>query len=233
MIRELEPLEFMEELQKEFMLKTFGEIINYDEYYQTDDYLDFLCKTYNFKYDKDSLNADMKKIRAGDMVSRYENPYYYSFFCDIVGDIHKMKDNFLTCEEDTHPIIGTVEFELFTAQIRQPKSDKSPIIIFSSGIIQFAHIITNLLTKAFPIEIREHSQVLVDMDIKKILTIVQGNRWIEQRFSELCTCVLLTRNVRLCSLDQPQDNRTYRLISNRLADAFLTFIVAHECAHLQ
>lgn len=151
MIRELEPLEFMEELQKEFMLKTFGEIINYDEYYQTDDYLDFLCKTYNFKYDKDSLNADMKKIRAGDMVSRYENPYYYSFFCDIVGDIHKMKDNFLTCEEDTHPIIGTVEFELFTAQInnRVKKQSKSTSISYLYYLVSNAGRLAYYIRKAY------------------------------------------------------------------------------------
>lgn len=34
MVRELKPLEFLEELQKEYMLKSFGEIVNYDEYYQ-------------------------------------------------------------------------------------------------------------------------------------------------------------------------------------------------------
>lgn len=49
MIRELEPLEFMEELQKEFMIKAFGEIINYDEYYQTDDYLEEIIVMWSMK----------------------------------------------------------------------------------------------------------------------------------------------------------------------------------------
>ena len=55
MVRELKPLEFLEELQKEYMLKSFGEIVNYDEYYQNDDYLNFLNNTYNFSYDKNSI----------------------------------------------------------------------------------------------------------------------------------------------------------------------------------
>ena len=69
MVRELKPLEFLEELQKEYMLKSFGEIVNYDEYYQNDDYLNFLNNTYNFSYDKNSLNEDMKKMRAKNVIS--------------------------------------------------------------------------------------------------------------------------------------------------------------------
>lgn len=231
MVRELKPLEFLEKLQKEYMLKSFGEIVDYDEYYQNDDYLNFLNNTYNFSYDKNSLNEDMKKMRAKNMISKYENPYYYGFLSNILVDIHKVKDNFLSCEELPLPIIGTIEFELFTAQVRLPKSNMPPIIIFSSGIIHFAHIITNLLAKVIPIEIREQTQVWIDMDIEKILTNVHENKWFEQRFVDLCMCILLTRNPRLCSLDQPQDNRIFRMLSNRLSDAFMTFIVAHECAH--
>lgn len=38
-------------------------------------------------------------------------------------------------------------------------------------------------------------------------------------------------NVDMCNVSQPENDFLYRQFSNALADSFLTFVVAHECAH--
>ncbi len=194
----MNPLEFLEEVQREYMVSTFGEVINYDEMYSDGRFFDFLQQEYNFKYeDKDKLLKSLCEMRSGHVISRYENPYYYKFFKDIINNIHRIKDTFMNCRGLDMPLFGTVEFDMFYAQIRCPNSDMPPIILFYSGIIQFAHNITNVLTKAFPIQVLDEEKITFCMEPQKIKECINNNKWIEKR----------------------------------LADSFLTFIVAHECAH--
>lgn len=101
------------------------------------------------------LLKSLYEMRSENVISRYENPYYYKFFNDIISNIHEIKDEFMDCGELDMPLFGTVEFDIFYAQIRCPDSDMPPIILFYSGIIQFAHNITNVLTKAFPIQVSD------------------------------------------------------------------------------
>ena len=38
----INPLEFLEEVQRAYMISTFGEVISYDEIYSDDSFFDFL-----------------------------------------------------------------------------------------------------------------------------------------------------------------------------------------------
>ena len=166
----MNPLEFLEEVQREYMVSTFGEVINYDEMYSDGRFFDFLQQEYNFKYeDKDKLLKSLCEMRSGHVISRYENPYYYKFFKDIINNIHRIKDTFMNCRGLDMPLFGTVEFDMFYAQIRCPNSDMPPIILFYSGIIQFAHNITNVLTKAFPIQVLDEEKITFCIDRKSVV----------------------------------------------------------------
>ena len=89
----MNPLEFLEEVQREYMVSTFGEVINYDEMYFDGRLFDFLQQEYNFKYeDRDELIKSLREMRSEHVISRYENPYYYKFFRDIISNIHRIKD---------------------------------------------------------------------------------------------------------------------------------------------
>lgn len=232
MVRELDPLEFLESVQYEYMLKVYGKVIDYDEMYSDEHFLDFLYREYNFRYeDKEEILKSMQKMRSNHVISRYENPYYFKYFDQIIYDIHEIKDRFLDCEEQKAPLFGTVEFDLFAAQIREPDSAMPPLILFSSGIIQFAHDITNVLTKAFPLQYQENISVSFSMETEKALETIKNNQWIERRFSDIVLCMFFYNNVELCDVSQPENDFLYRGFSNALADSFLTFVVAHECAH--
>lgn len=127
----MNPLKFLEEVQYEYMIKAFGQIVDYDKIYSEGHFLDFLQQEYNFKYDnKEILSKSLQKIRSEQIISRYENPYYYGYFKNIISDIHKIKDKFMDCEGQEMPLFGTVEFDTFYAQIRYPDSTMPPIILF-------------------------------------------------------------------------------------------------------
>ena len=81
----INPLEFLEEVQRAYMISTFGEVISYDEIYSDDSFFDFLQREYNFKCDdREQLMKSLREMRCEGVVSRYENPYYYKFFADII-----------------------------------------------------------------------------------------------------------------------------------------------------
>ena len=228
----MNPLEFLEEVQREYMLNTFGEVINYDEMYSDGRFFDFLQQEYSFKHeDRDKVIKTLREMRSGHVISRYENPYYYKFFMDIISNIHRIKDTFMDCHGLDMPLFGTVEFDMFYAQIRCPNSDMPPIILFYSGIIQFAHNITNVLTKAFPIQVLDEEKITFGMEPEKIKDCIKSNKWIEKRFTDIVLSIFFHGNVDMCDVSQPENDYLYRQFSNALADSFLTFIVAHECAH--
>lgn len=228
----MNPLKFLEEVQYEYMVNTFGEIVNYDKMYSDGHFFDFLQQEYNFKHgDEEILRKSLQNMRSEQVISRYENPYYYGYFKDIISDIHRMKDRFMDCEEQEIPLFGTVEFDMFYAQIRCPDSTMPPIILFYSGIIQFAHDITNTLTKAFPIQNKDKEKIVFSMEPEQIIKSIESNKWIERRFTDIVLSIFLYGSVDMCDVSQPEDDYLYRKFSNALADSFLTFIVAHECAH--
>lgn len=69
----MNPLEFLEEVQREYMVSTFGEVINYDEMYFDGRLFDFLQQEYNFKYeDRDELIKSLREMRSEHVISRYE-----------------------------------------------------------------------------------------------------------------------------------------------------------------
>lgn len=228
----MNPLEFLEEVQREYMINTFGEILNYDKMYSDGSFFDFLRQEYNFKYDdRDKLMRSLHEMRSRHLISQYENPYYYKYFEDIISSIHRIKNQFMDCVEQDMPLFGTVEFDLFYAQIRCPDSTMPLIILFYSGIIQFAHNITNVLTKAFPIQIMDGEKITFSMEPEKMQDCIDNNKWIEKRFTDIILSVYFYGNVDMCDVSQPENDFLYRQFSNALADSFLTFIVAHECAH--
>lgn len=228
----INPLEFLEEVQRAYMISTFGEIISYDEMYSNGSFFDFLQREYNFKCaDREQLMKSLREMRSEGVVSRYENPYYYKFFADIVCSIHSIKDIFLDCNKSDMPLFGTIEFDMFYAQIRCPDSNMPPIILFYSGIIQFAHDITNVLTKAFPIQALDEGKITFTMEPEKIEDCIRSNKWIEKRFTDIVLSIFFNGNVDMCDVSQPENDYLYRQFSNALADSFLTFITAHECAH--
>lgn len=228
----MNPLEFLEEVQREYMVNAFGEVINYDEMYSNSSFFDFLQQEYNFKCeDRDILIKSLREMRSRHVISRYENPYYYKFFRDIISNVHKIKDVFMDCKGLDMPLFGTVEFDMFYAQIRCPNSDMPPIILFYSGIIQFAHNITNVLTKAFPIQVLDEEKITFGMETEKIKDCIKDNKWIEKRFTDIILSIFFYGNVDMCDVSQPENDYLYRQFSNALADSFLTFVVSHECAH--
>ncbi len=228
----MNPLEFLEEVQRAYMESVFGEVINYDEIYSNGNFFDFLQQEYNFKCeDRDKLIKSLHEMRSRHVISRYENPYYYKFFRDIISNIHKIKDIFMDCNRLDMPLFGTVEFDMFYAQIRCPNSDMPPIILFYSGIIQFAHNITNVLTKAFPIQVLDEEKITFGMETEKIKDCIKNNKWIEKRFTDIILSIFFYGNVDMCEVSQPENDYLYRQFSNALTDSFLTFVVAHECAH--
>lgn len=228
----MNPLEFLEEVQREYMVSSFGKVLNYDEMYSANGFFEFLQQEYNFMYeDIGELLKSLRKMRSENVISRYENPYYYKYFNDIISNIHEIKDEFMDCGKLDVPLFGTVEFDIFYAQIRCPDSDMPPIILFYGGIIQFAHNITNVLTKAFPIQLSDTERIIFSMDPEKIIDCIQHNSWIEKRFTDIILSISFYGNVDMCDVSQPENDYLYRQFSNALADSFLTFIVAHECAH--
>lgn len=228
----LNPLEFLEEVQYEYMINVFGEIVDYDKIYSDGQFFEFLRQKYNFRYeDKESIKKSLQKYRSEQAISKYENPYYYGYFKNIISDVHKIKDIFMDCAGQEMPLFGTVEFDMFYAQIRCPDSTMTPIILFCSGIIQFAHNITNTLTKAFPIQTKDKDKIVFEMDIEKIKKAIQNNKWIEQRFTDIVLSIFFYGSVDMCDVSQPENDYFYRQYSNALADSFLVFVVAHECAH--
>lgn len=227
----MNPLEFLEEVQREYLVSTFGEVINYDEMYSDGSFFVFLRQEYNFKYEDRDLIKSLREMRSRHVISRYENPYYYKFFRDIINNIHTIKDAFMDCHGLDMPLFGTVEFDMFYAQIRCPNSDMPPIILFYSGIIQFAHNITNVLTKAFPIQVLDEEKITFSMEPERIKECIKSNKWIEKRFADIVLSIFFYGNVDMCDVSQPENDYLYRQFSNTLADSFLTFIVAHECAH--
>ena len=71
----MNPLEFLEEVQREYMINTFGEILNYDKMYSDASFFDFLQKEYNFKdCDRDKMMRSLHEMRSRHMISQYENP---------------------------------------------------------------------------------------------------------------------------------------------------------------
>ncbi|MCH5248356.1 MAG: hypothetical protein J1E98_00415 [Lachnospiraceae bacterium] len=228
----MNPVEFLEEVQHAYMISSFGEIIDYDEMYSNGGFFDFLQREYNFKLEeREKVMKSLQEMRSEHVISRYENPYYYKYFRDIISNIHRIKDKFLDCKEQGEPLFGTVEFDMFYAQIRCPDSSMPPIILLYSGIIQFAHDITNVLTKAFPIQVRDGEKIVFGMEPQKIWDSIQSNKWIERRFTDIVFSIFFYGNVDMCDVSQPENDYLYRNFSNALADSFLTFIVAHECAH--
>ncbi len=228
----MNPIKFLEEVQYEYMINAFGEIVDYDNIYLDGRFFDFLQREYNFKPgDKEILKKSLQKMRSEQVISKYENPYYYGYFKNIISNLHKIKDTFMDCEGQEMPLFGTVEFDMFYAQIRYPDSTMPPIILFYSGIIQFAHDITNTLIKAFPIQIKDKEKIVFDMEPEKIKNTIQNNKWIEQRFTDIVLSIFFYGSVDMCDVSQPENDYLYRQFSNALADSFLTFIVAHECAH--
>lgn len=228
----MNPVEFLEEVQRAYMVSSFGEVINYDAMYSNGSFFDFLQREYNFKpEDREKVMKSLQEMRSERVISRYENPYYYKFFRDIIGSIHRIKDKFMDCAEREEPLFGTVEFDMFYAQIRCPNSSMPPIILFYSGIIQFAHDITNVLTKAFSIQVIDGEKIVFGMEPEKIKDSIQSNKWIERRFADIAFSIFFYGNVDMSDVSQPENDYLYRKFSNALADSFLTFIVAHECAH--
>lgn len=227
----MNPLEFLEEVQREYLVSTFGEVINYDEMYYDGSFFDFLRQEYYFKHEDRDMIKTLREMRSRHVISRYENPYYYKFFRDIINNINTIKDAFMDCHVLDMPLFGTVEFDMFYAQIRCPNSDMPPIILFYSGIIQFAHNITNVLTKAFPIQVLDEEKITFSMEPERIKECIKSNKWIEKRFADIVLSIFFYGNVDMCNVSQPENDYLYRQFSNTLADSFLTFIVAHECAH--
>ena len=47
----MNPLEFLEEVQREYMVSSFGKVLNYDEMYSANGFFEFLQQEYNFMYE--------------------------------------------------------------------------------------------------------------------------------------------------------------------------------------
>ena len=72
---------------------------------------------------------------------------------------------------------------------------------------------------------------LLHIKPEKIKDCIKSNRWIEKRFTDIVLSIFFCGNVDMCDVSQPENDYLYRQFSNALTDSFLTFIVAHECAH--
>ncbi len=59
---------------------------------------------------------------------------------------------------------------------------------------------------------------------------IQRNSWIDKRFTDIVLSIPFYGNVDMCDVSQSENDYLYRQFSNTLADSFLTFVVAHECA---
>lgn len=170
-----------------------------------------------------------KQLNEVVLNTKYQDPYMYIVLNDIIQGIERIKaDVFKGMDLDIKmPCFGTVEYDMFSAEICAPNCDEK-LIIISNGLFTFANLISKVIAQVFPLE-KSNNMQSFSTDIEKILRQIEDNTEIKLRFYDLMLACLVTR--------EPPRARQY-FIDSRLngllaiiRESFEVFVVAHEYSH--
>lgn len=218
--------ELLEFIQKEYLkLKGLDHSLDVDRAVAEEVMKEILGKedvSEEYSMVQEMLNASVLK-------TKYQNPYTYGILNDIVQSIEKIKaDIFRNMDLDIKmPCFGTVDYDVFSAEICAANCDEK-LIIISDGLFTFANLISKIMTQIFPLEKDDDIQRF-SADIEKIKRQIEDNKEIKLRFFDLMLACIVTK--------EPPRAKPY-IIDFRLnallsviRESFEIFVVAHEYSH--
>ena len=181
----------------------------------------------------DDVSRLFPKIKEeyGNIVlhTKYQDPYTYSILYHIVQDIEAIKgDVFKGIDLNIKmPCFGTVDFNMFSAEICSPMCDDK-LIIISGGLLTFANLISKIVVQMLPIEVTDKGQQFSTRK-EDILEHIENTPEVKLRFFDLMLACLIT--------GEPPKARQYfpplhlGTFLHMVRISFETFVVAHEYSH--
>ena len=197
-------------------------------------------------------NEDENEINKANFI--YENPFMYNVaqsifenieaFCKSNPEIYttrniKEEDDDENDDDDERvkeevtfkdiPVWGTLDMEEFSAFVCTEDNAEN-IILISSGMFLFAHLLSKVISQAFPIIYKNGEAVGISTDYKKAIKRIKKNKIISVRFIDLMLSYLLTDSAQEAK-QYLIPEKYYNTIAGIFTEAFETFVLAHEYSH--
>lgn len=161
--------------------------------------------------------------------TKYQDPYSYSILYHIVQDIEAIKGEVFEGLDLNikMPCFGTVDFNMFSAEICSPACDDK-LIIISDGLLAFANLISKVIVQMLPIKTTDQGQHFSTRK-EDILEHIENTPEVKLRFFDLMLACLIT--------GEPPKARQYfppphlNTFLHMVRRSFETFVVAHEYSH--
>lgn len=161
--------------------------------------------------------------------TKYQDPYSYSILYHIVQDIEAIKGEVFEGMDLNikMPCFGTVDFNMFSAEICSPACDDK-LIIISDGLLAFANLISKVVVQMLPIKAADKAQHFSTRK-EDILAHIESTPEVKLRFFDLMLACLVT--------GEPPQARQYfpplhlGAFLHMVRTSFETFVVAHEYSH--
>ena len=180
----------LEDIQQKYLeLKGLNTPIPLDE----KSYSDILRQILGKNDVSDEISQIEKELESIVLNTKYQNPHTYSILFKIIQDIEEIKgDIFRGLDLNIEmPYFGTVDFDMFSAEICSSECNEK-LIIISDGLFTFANLISKIIVQIFPMEEKSGIQEF-STDIEKILNYIENNLEIKLRFFDLMLACLITR----------------------------------------
>lgn len=223
--QKLNAYEFLELIQKKYLeLKGRNQPLQFDK--SVEDFIKNAWKDIDVSQMYSVMEEQMHRIIP---CTKYQAPHTYFLLYNIIQDIEKIKtDIFKHTDLDIRmPCFGTVDYDIFSAEICAPNCNEK-LIIISDGLFTFANLISKIITLAFPFEVTD-KYLTISTDMKEIKKYIENHTEVKLRFYDLMLACLLSREPPRAK--QYFINHELDAMLSTIRDSFETFVVAHEYAH--
>lgn len=227
----LSAIEFLELVQYEYLKRKGKSTV--DTY---DFSLEGITKTFHnnpiaIKYFEEINGLLEEELNNTILITKYQDPLIYKLLSDIFKEINDVKDYVFEGIEiiaKESPIFGTVDFDMFSAEVCRSDCDDI-LILISSGLFTYANLISKIVVSALPLVGNDRNHNMFSTKSEDVFNNIKNNKNILTRFFDLMLACLYTN-------EPPRAkpyfiNSEYDSFCQIVRHSFETFVVAHEYSH--
>lgn len=163
-----------------------------------------------------------------DMPTRFEEPFTYAIIMDLARDIEDAASR-LSYFVPSRPIIGTLSFSCVNALALAVPSSNEYLIIFTTGLFEFLHRMSMIITQAMPF-VGDERDGRRSVNPKLVERNIEANPDIVERFYEAFYAYLVLGDM---GFAEPWDINKYAGgYSEGIREPMALFLMGHEYGHI-